>query len=268
MRIDNPLELVRQLKGAPLSVYIACQIVRQVVSQNWICEQTGYTDHAVTRALSYLTGHNYLSRVTGGWMIASGAIQLPLMAALPDEHEAASDLIENDFQKNRDNRDSSAPIIIIDSPLINESLTNNNNKDKNRDYRDSQIQDLGAESNSEALSSIDSACQRIPAELEALKAALKAHTIVGKKHDELVACEWVTVEYVHASVDFAKAEGREQYAIGIAITRMLAHVDQPARRENGHIENCNCAKCKSWDARAKYGLPQYDEDDEEEEDGE
>jgi len=241
MRIDNPLELLRQLKGAPLSIYLACQIARQAVSQNWLCEQTGYTDHAVTRALSYLTGHNYLSRVTGGWMISSSAVQLPLMAALPE----GLDVIENDFQKNRDNRDFGDPIIIIDSSLINESLINNNNKDKNRDYRDSQIQDLPSESKS-SVSSIQgkTTTSRSDEESAALAAALRSWAIIGKKAAELIACEWVSADYVLAHVEFAKAEEKWNGGhVGMAITRMIAQVAQPARRENGHIENCRCAEC-------------------------
>ena len=98
---DNPLGLVRQLKGAPLSVLIACQIVRMVVSHRWICEQTGYSDYAVTRAVSYLTEHNLLAKVNGGWMIATAA-QLPLM---PDLLEGGEPAVDNRSSKNREKRD-------------------------------------------------------------------------------------------------------------------------------------------------------------------
>jgi len=274
-------DTIRMLGIHGLAVYMLMRCAEEEgivpVSHQWILDHMpGKTGpNTVTAELRRLCSpeRQIAIRVKGGWRLnRDNAFQLPLTYNLPE----GENLSQRDFLSQSENlsqRDSSAPIIIIESPLINESLTNNNNKDKIRAQRDSQIQDLGTESNPEAPSSIDSAYQRTPTELEALKAALKAHTIVGKKHDELVACEWVSVEYVHASVDFAKAEGRGEYAIGIAITRMLAHVDQPARRENGHIENCRCAKCQLDDFFGqgdRYTSGPYAEfinrDDEEEDD--
>lgn len=82
-----------------------------------------------------------------------------------------------------------------------------------------------------------------PADFAALLEALAKHKIVGKKKDELIGCEWVTAGYVHASIEFAIAEGHGKYSVGIAINRMLEMMEQPARGENGHIENCQCEQC-------------------------
>jgi hypothetical protein len=88
---DNPLSLLRQLKGAPISVLLACYWAGQPVSHKWLVQQTGYSSYAVTQALGYLTECQFLTHVTGGWMITDGAKQLPLMAALPSGEEQESD---------------------------------------------------------------------------------------------------------------------------------------------------------------------------------
>ena len=99
---------------------------------------------------------------------------------------------------------------------------------------------------------------RTPEEYEALLDALKKHGIVGKKRAELIAAEWVTAEYVLSNVEYAVAEGHGKYAIGIAINRMLDEVVQPARRANGHIENCACDKCTTTETE-RYSGGMFDE---------
>ena len=97
---DNPLRLVRQLKGAPLAVLIVCQIVRTVVTRDFLCQQTGYSENIVSNAIGYLCEHQFITRVTGGWMIATAA-QLPLMAALPDGEEVVTP-VENAVPEKRE----------------------------------------------------------------------------------------------------------------------------------------------------------------------
>lgn len=94
---------------------------------------------------------------------------------------------------------------------------------------------------------IDQPVARTPADLAELNAAFAKYAIIGKKKNELLACEWVTASYVHDHVEYSKAEGRNGLSVGMAITRMLAQVRQPERRANGHIENCECSRCKTDD---------------------
>jgi hypothetical protein len=142
---ENPLALLRQLKGAPLSVYMACLIVRQVVTHHWCCEQTGYTEHAVTTALAYLTAHNFLTRVTGGWMVATAA-QLPLMYEQLEPGLEGSNIAINAIlgDEYRDNRES--------CPLKKERIYRQENENdpsfflngENRDNRDFEETDQPA----------------------------------------------------------------------------------------------------------------------------
>lgn len=95
---------------------------------------------------------------------------------------------------------------------------------------------------------------RSPEELDALNAAMTDHGILGRKRNELLASAWVTAEYVRAMVEFEKGERQPEYAVGRAINKMLAHFAQPARRSNGHMENCHCSKCNLEEAlgRSEY----------------
>lgn len=101
------------------------------------------------------------------------------------------------------------------------------------------------------------AVARSPEDLESLNLALTDCGILGKKRNELLARSWVNAEYVRAMVEYEKGERQPEYAVGRAINKMLAHFAQPQRRTNGHIENCQCGKCKVDDAlgRSKYVCP-------------
>jgi len=237
-------DTIRMLGIHGLAIYMLMRCAEEEgfipITRLWLLDHMPdkTSPNTVTAVLRRLTSDEYqiARRVPGGWRLnLENAFQLPLTYNLPEG--------ESPENEKRAVRAFDPPIIIIDSPINDESLINNNNKDKKRAQRAFQIQDLGTESNSAVPSSVDSAYQRTLADLDALNAALKAHKIVGKKRDELLACEWVSAAYVHACVDFAQAEGRGEYAVGMAITRMLEQVDQPARRESGHIENCRCANC-------------------------
>lgn len=76
-RFYDPTRLLRELKGAPLSVLMAFVITRTTLSADWLVTQTGYTDKPVTQALKLLTSRGWLTKAMGGWRIADGA-QLPL----------------------------------------------------------------------------------------------------------------------------------------------------------------------------------------------
>jgi hypothetical protein len=106
-----------------------------------------------------------------------------------------------------------------------------------------------------AMAVID-AVSRTPEEMDALERALADHRIISPTKEKLVAREWVTADYVRSMVEFEKGERQPEHAVGRAIKMMLAHVPQPARRANGHIQNCACTKCKVDDAlgMTKWGI--------------
>ncbi len=218
-------DIVRMMGVHVLAVYILLQCAEQEgqvpTSHQWVLDHMPdkTSPNTVTAALRWLTSpeRQIATRVVGGWRLnQENAFQLPLTYSLPEG-------------QNRAERDFGDSIVIVNSPINTESI-NNNNKGQNRAERDSHS---------------GGGFGRPKEELGALNAAMAAYRIVGKKKNELLACDWVDADYVRASVEFAQAEGRGEYAVGMAITRMLDHVTQPTRKENGHIENCHCDQCSA-----------------------
>lgn len=75
---ENPIKLLRELKGCPLSVLLALSIVRLPVNASWLENMTGYSDKPVTKALELLVEYGYILKLSGQkWQIGS-SFQLPL----------------------------------------------------------------------------------------------------------------------------------------------------------------------------------------------
>lgn len=77
-RFENPIALVRALKGAPLSVLFALFLLKQPVTQEFLERTTGYTDKPVSQALAYLQENGLIQKVARGWLLTGEARQLPL----------------------------------------------------------------------------------------------------------------------------------------------------------------------------------------------
>lgn len=88
MNIENPLRLVRELKGAPLSILIVLGMVKTRVTQEYLERATGYTDKPVSQALEYMREIGLVDHTSSGWQLTRGAAQLPLTMAI-DEGEQA-----------------------------------------------------------------------------------------------------------------------------------------------------------------------------------
>lgn len=97
-QMDAPIKILRQLKGAPLAVLLAFWIERARLSADYLVTVTGYTDKPVSQALKLLTAYGYLTKVQGGWQLASN-VQLPLHSVEDTESEkfrlSSSSSIEN-----------------------------------------------------------------------------------------------------------------------------------------------------------------------------
>jgi hypothetical protein len=81
---EDPILMVRTLKGAPISCLVAMALAKQSVSHAWLCRHTGYSCHAVTDALALLEDYQLAtwSRNRTNWRLTHGAKQLPLGADL------------------------------------------------------------------------------------------------------------------------------------------------------------------------------------------
>jgi hypothetical protein len=92
-RLENPLRLIRELKGVPLAVILALQIARQRVTKSWLEQVTGYTDKPVAGALSYLSEVGYVDHTVSGWQLTGSFIQLPIPLQLAPENETRNDSV-------------------------------------------------------------------------------------------------------------------------------------------------------------------------------
>lgn len=83
---ENPIRMVRELKGAPLSILMVLSMVQQRVTQEYLERSTGYTDKPVSQALAYLQEIGLADHTRSGWqLIKSDRLQLPLPLALESE---------------------------------------------------------------------------------------------------------------------------------------------------------------------------------------
>ena len=78
--IENPIRLVRELKGAPLSILFAMAIAGQNIGAEWLSRVTGYTDKPINQALLLLEEYGFIARINRyHWGLTAGCKQLPLM---------------------------------------------------------------------------------------------------------------------------------------------------------------------------------------------
>jgi hypothetical protein len=77
----NPISLLRQLKGAPLSVLLALSILRQPASEQILSRVTGYSEKVTRDAAHYLQEIGVVGRNArfSGWVLLKDVFQLPLM---------------------------------------------------------------------------------------------------------------------------------------------------------------------------------------------
>jgi hypothetical protein len=101
MQYENPIKLLRMLKGAPLSVLLAVTWSGQAVTNGWLASVTGYTDKTVASALILLKEYDMITNTRSGWMIAKGT-QLKL---------GFSGNSDTFVQLSRNNSDSSSSLI-------------------------------------------------------------------------------------------------------------------------------------------------------------
>jgi hypothetical protein len=88
---ENPIALLRQLKGAPLSVLLALSILRQPTSEQMLSRVTGYSEKVIRDAAHYLQEISLVGRNArfSGWVILTDVFQLPLMPGDSDRPDPA-----------------------------------------------------------------------------------------------------------------------------------------------------------------------------------
>jgi hypothetical protein len=136
---ENPIRMVRELKGAPLSIVMVLSLVHQRVTQEYLERATGYTDKPVSQALAYLQEVGLADHIQAGWqLIKENAKQLPLTMQIDSanmqtlqgkeaEIHEESDVIEEPNKMSRNNSDSLNYLskeVVVDININNKSTTN------------------------------------------------------------------------------------------------------------------------------------------------
>jgi hypothetical protein len=211
MNLENPIRMVRELKGAPLSILFALSVVHQRVSQAWLEGVTGYTDKPISSALNYLEEIGLADHTSSGWKLTGKAKQLPLpleistgtAEELPCPNEEQEPVTaEDNSDDSCQGRNYSTPLIIINTDSNDEEEINNNNNNMGRKNSDSGV-------------------------LEALSRA----GIVGKKRLSLSKIATVTVESVSAWEAALKREKKGRYSPGLLISVLESGEPAPVARD-------------------------------------
>lgn len=92
--IDNPISIVRALKGCPLSCLFALAITNQPTGEDLLVSVTGYSDKTVNSALKTLKefGLAVSTSRTHGWQLTGDARQLPLSQDLLESASRNSEI--------------------------------------------------------------------------------------------------------------------------------------------------------------------------------
>lgn len=230
--LDNPVRLVRELKGAPLSIVIVLGLVHQRVTQEYLERTTGYTDKPVSQALSYLAEIGMVNHTSAGWQLLAGMQQLPPAPQELEEGEAIEPVTEDQDPEQDPDLDQEKPAIdgqmlneseyISDSPIIiiTELIkgVSNNNNNKGGSSRN----------NSDSASPGPPIQPILEPEIDAdLLAALDAAGIRGKKRETLSKRQDLAAEDVIGWEEQLRKEMGERYQPGILITMLESKLPAP-----------------------------------------
>lgn len=88
MQVNNPIALLRTLKGAPLSILLALAMEKQPVMATWLETATGYSDKPVMTGLKVLKELRFVTQNSRyAWQLANEVRQLPFIMDLLEEDQ-------------------------------------------------------------------------------------------------------------------------------------------------------------------------------------
>lgn len=210
---DNPLALLRMLKGCPLSLVMAMVIAHQPVGRAWLVQVTGYSQNVVQQGLEYLEqiGIAARNRRYEGWHLSAGAKALPLVY---------------DFLDAVENESESHLMTLAPSTATTTCYSRVNDQEAAAETGES-INDSPANHSSYALN----------------LAALHDAGIKGKTAADLARLAHVTPRYVRSHAKFAEDRGE---STGLLVTRIRDGDPEPK-----HPKGCTCEDC-DLSRRSRY----------------
>src|SRR4030042_2796526 len=145
LQSENPIRMVRELKGAPLSILMVLSLVHQRVTQEYLERATGYTDKPVSQALAYMQEIGLADHTNAGWqLIKANVMQLPLPLMMEEETLTQPPPTSPNFQKleimggddmSRNISDSLTTTTLSNNDLIDSVVVISNNAE-NRNNSD------------------------------------------------------------------------------------------------------------------------------------
>lgn len=213
-------QMVRELKGPALSVVVLLILNPGGVSQEFLERSSGYTDKPISQALAYLRETGRIVKTRAGWSLIAG-LQLPLtyQECLP-----CGDNLDT-IGQGRKNSDSTTTTK-LSNEVINIDISSSNRSRKNSDS-----DKYGGKSEEEVMS--------IYQELA------YGSVFRNDRVDELVAQDYITVEYVKGWRLHQKSIGRggSNWA-GLLIKILESGEPAPLLGETGHLIDCTCKECR------------------------
>jgi len=210
---DNPLALVRMLKGCPLSLVMAMVIARQPVGRAWLEGVTGYSQNVVQKGLAYLEEIGMAARNGRyeGWHLTDGAKALPLVY---------------DFLDALENENESHLMTLVPSTTTTTCYSRVNSQEAAAETGES-FNDSPSNNSSYALN----------------LAALHDAGIKGKTAADLARLAHVTPRYIRSHAKFAEDRGD---GTGLLVTRIRDGDPEPK-----HPKDCTCEDCEQ-SRRSRY----------------
>jgi len=235
--MENPLAMLRQFKGAPLSVYIALTIVRQPVTAYWLSTVTGYENQAITRALYYLKELQYVTCDShrSNWQL-SNALQLPLPLN-------SKDIVQD--HENHDPRASSSSSSL--NKKVNICSEGGGGDLKSWDHEN---HDPDHENHDPKLINSD-------LDHEIRRELLYRFGVGEPTLSRLLTMDHTDYEYLIAHVTKAQLEGIPPNYL---IQRIQCNDAKPDTNDIGHAKGCTCSEACAAAQRRSYYRGWTDED--------
>lgn len=225
LQSDNPIRMVRELKGAPLSILMILRLVHQPVSSEYLETATGYTDKPIRKALRYLQEIGMALQSARGWILASGEKQLPMVMQLNEQALPEDDTDSDTTPPEENNQTEIIQKCRNNSDSVNYLINNINNLSSNQVNK---VINGESRKNSDLEDCIH----------ENLETFREMGIGLNRRTEALARMKHVSRDYIQHMVNNLK----QGETLGMAIIRMEKGEGIAASQR--HRDGCQCDECR------------------------
>jgi hypothetical protein len=213
---ESPIRMVRELKGAPLSILMVLTLVDQRVSKQYLERATGYTDKPINHALAYMREVGLVDQTNSGWQLIKEKIMQPPLTLEIEEGDSSP---KSHSIKERGLRQSIANDLCERGSGREEGVENRNNSDSliTTTLNINDLKDSVVVSSNNATNRKNSV---FDINLEEFK---QCGIAKNKRTESLARMEHVNPDYIRAHLKALKKNETK----GLAIMRMEQGEDPP-----------------------------------------